>query len=240
MRGTTRQAGSLRGFPSGFWWLWSSTLVNRLGTFVFPFLTLYLTTSRGYSATGAGLVLSVFGVGSAVGALAGGELTDRVGRRVTMVGGQVATAAATAVLGLVAHAAAIAALAFAVGAASSISRPAVSSMIADLVGPADRLRAFAVNYWAINIGFGLSTVTAGFLAQHGYLWLFLGDAATTLACAMIVWVKLAESRPAECATASARVPPELETAVPALKGAPGVCCGTPASWRLPPLLSSCG
>ncbi|WP_405582909.1 MDR family MFS transporter [Streptomyces sp. NBC_01190] len=188
--------GTLRGFPAGFWWLWSSTLVNRLGTFVFPFLTLYLTVRRGYSATEAGLVLSLYGVGSAAGVLLGGELTDRVGRRSTMVWAQVATAAATAALGLVTQAAAIAALVLAVGVAAAVSRPAVSAMISDLMPPADRLRAFAVNYWAINIGFGLSAVVAGFIAQQGYIWLFVGDAATTLACAVLMRVKLAETRPA--------------------------------------------
>jgi MFS family permease len=158
-------------------------------------MTLYLTVSRGYTATTAGLVLSVYGIGSAVGVLLGGELTDRVGRRATMVGAQLAAAATTAALGLVTQVAAIAALTFAVGATASASRPAVAAMIADLVGPADRLRAYAVNYWAINIGFGLSAVVAGFIAQHGYVWLFVGDAATTLACAILMWVKLAETRP---------------------------------------------
>ncbi|QIQ01881.1 MDR family MFS transporter [Streptomyces liangshanensis] len=189
-------ASGVRGFPPGFWWLWSSTLVNRLGTFVFPFLTLYLTVERGYSAGGAGLVLSVYGIGATAGALLGGELTDRVGRRTTMAGAQLATAAATAALGLVTQVAAITVLAFAVGAAASVSRPAVSAMITDLVGPADRLRAFSVNYWAINLGFGLSAVAAGFIAQGGYVWLFVGDAVTTLACAIIMWIKLPETRPA--------------------------------------------
>ena len=76
---------SLAGLPSGFWWLWSSTLVNRLGTFVYPFLTLYLTATRGYSPATAGLVVSSYGIGSMAGSLLGGELSDRVGRRATLI-----------------------------------------------------------------------------------------------------------------------------------------------------------
>ncbi|MEV7028488.1 MFS transporter, partial [Kitasatospora sp. NPDC093558] len=58
----SRWTGALgtRGLPAAFWWLWVSTLVNRLGTFAVPFLTLYLTMERGRSAAFAGLVAAAF------------------------------------------------------------------------------------------------------------------------------------------------------------------------------------
>lgn len=190
-----RWSSSVSGFPPGFWWLWTSTLVNRLGTFVYPFLTLYLTVDRGYSAADAGLVLSLYGCGGVVGSLMGGDLTDRVGRRATMAGAQLATALATGAMGFVTQPAAIAGMAFTVGATASVSRPAVAAMTADLIAPEDRTRAFAVNYWAINIGFGLSAAVAGFIAREGYVWLFVGDAVTTLLCGAVMWFKLPETRP---------------------------------------------
>jgi hypothetical protein len=54
---------TVSGLPTGFWWLWVSTLVNRVGGFVVIFLALYLTGPRGYSASYAGLVASLFGLG---------------------------------------------------------------------------------------------------------------------------------------------------------------------------------
>ncbi|MGI5253226.1 MDR family MFS transporter [Actinacidiphila glaucinigra] len=182
--------------PRGFWWLWSSTLVNRLGTFVYPFLTLYLTLDRGFSATAAGLVVSCFGLGSVVGSLVGGELSDRLGRRVTMAGSYVVTAAVTAALAVTTQVAAIALLTLLFGAGSSAPRPALSAVISDLVGPEDRQRAFSLNYWAVNIGFGLSSVMAGFLVRADFVWIFIGDAATTLACGLIAWLRIPETRPA--------------------------------------------
>ena len=74
---------TVSGLPRTFWWLWTSTLVNRLGGFVVTFLALYLTRDQGYSATYAGLVASLYGLGGALGAVVGGVLTDRVGRRST-------------------------------------------------------------------------------------------------------------------------------------------------------------
>ncbi|MDX2705341.1 MFS transporter [Streptomyces sp. PA03-6a] len=184
-----------RGLPRGFWWLWSSTLVNRLGTFVYPFLTLYLTLDRGFSATAAGLVVSCFGLGSVAGSLVGGELSDRLGRRSTMAGSYVVTAAVTAALAVTTQVAAVVVLTFLFGAGSSAPRPALSAMISDLVGPEDRQRAFSLNYWAVNVGFGLSSAMAGFLVRADFVWIFIGDAVTTLACGLIAWWRLPETRP---------------------------------------------
>ncbi|MFE3107945.1 MDR family MFS transporter [Kitasatospora indigofera] len=186
---------TLGGLPRQFWWLWTSTLVNRLGGFVVTFLALYLTADRGYSASYAGLVAALFGLGSAVAAIGAGVLTDRAGRRPTLVAAQLGTAVFTAVLGFSDGPVTIAVVAFLVGLFNNASRPAVSAMIADLVPAADRVRAYSLNYWAINIGFGVSAAAAGLIATHGYLTLFLLDALSTLLCAVVVFVKIPETRP---------------------------------------------
>ncbi|WP_043173892.1 MDR family MFS transporter [Streptomyces sp. NRRL B-24484] len=193
LRSTVSEA--VGGLPRQFWWLWTSTLVNRLGGFVVTFLALYLTGDRGFSPAYAGLVASLFGLGSAIAAVGGGVLADRWGRRPTLLAAQLGTAASTAVLGFCQDRAAIAVTAFLVGLASNASRPAVSAIIADVVPAEHRVRAYALNYWAINIGFGVSAAVAGLIAAHGYLALFLIDAASTLACAVVVFVRVPESRP---------------------------------------------
>ncbi|MEW2511013.1 MFS transporter [Streptomyces sp. NPDC046870] len=190
---------SVSGLPKEFWWLWTSTLVNRLGAFVATFMALYLTLDRGYSASYAGLVASLHGLGGVVSSLGGGVMADRLGRRPTLLIAQTATAAAVALLGFVTDPVAIAAVAFLVGMASNASRPAVQAMMADIVRPEDRVRAFSLNYWAINLGFAVSSTAAGFIAEFSYLAGFLIEAGMTLACAVVVFAKLPESRPAATA-----------------------------------------
>lgn len=197
-RGASGAAGravreTVSGLPRQFWWLWTSTLVNRLGGFVVTFLALYLTVQRGYSAAYAGLVAALYGLGGAAGAVLGGVLADRLGRRGTLLCAHLATAVTTCVLGLVTQPVAIASVAALLGLSSSASRPALQAMIADLVPPEDRVRAFSLNYWAINIGFGVSAASAGFIAAAGYLWLFLGDALATALCAVVVFAKAKET-----------------------------------------------
>ncbi|GHF46189.1 MFS transporter [Streptomyces mashuensis] len=181
--------------PRAFWWLWTSTLINRMGGFVSVFLALYLTVDRGYSASFAGLVAALHGLGGVVSSIGAGVMADRLGRRPTLLIAQLATAASVAVLGLVQHPVAIAAVAFLVGMSSNASRPAVQAMMADIVRPEDRVRAFAINYWAINLGFAVSAVAAGAVARYSYLIGFFGEAALTLLCAVLVFVKIRESRP---------------------------------------------
>ncbi|NUK02813.1 MDR family MFS transporter [Streptomyces lunaelactis] len=200
---------SVSGLPREFWWLWTSTLINRLGAFVATFMALYLTLERGYSPAYAGLVASLHGLGGVVSSLGGGVMADRLGRRPTLLIAQSSTAVSVAVLGFVQHPVAIAAVAFVVGMASNASRPAVQAMMADIVRPEDRVRAFSLNYWAINLGFAISSAGAGFIAEYSYLAGFLGEAVMTLICAIVIFVKLPESRP-ERAKATADKPAEPE------------------------------
>ncbi|MFD5508641.1 MDR family MFS transporter [Streptomyces sp. NPDC127051] len=200
---------SVAGLPREFWWLWTSTLVNRLGAFVATFMTLYLTVDRGYSASFAGLVVALHGLGGVVSSLGAGVMTDRLGRRPTLLAAQASTAFSVALLGFMEHPASIAAVALLVGMTSNASRPAVQAMMADIVRPEDRVRAFALNYWAINLGFAVSATAAGFVAEYSYLAGFLGEAALTLVCAVLVYVKLPESRPERTAAEQAAAEPEI-------------------------------
>ncbi|MFJ9696804.1 MDR family MFS transporter [Kitasatospora sp. NPDC101183] len=195
------------GLPREFWWLFVSTLVNKLGGFVVTFLSMYLTVNRGYSFSYAGLVASLFGLGAAIAALGAGVLADRIGRRPTLLVAQLGTAAATVVLGFVDGPVAIAVVAFLVGMFNNATRPATSAIIADLVPAEDRVRAYSLNYWAINIGFGVSAAVAGVIASHGYLTLFLLDALATLICALVIFIRIPETRP-ERPAASAKAAEE--------------------------------
>ncbi|MFI9762489.1 MDR family MFS transporter [Streptomyces sp. NPDC051963] len=193
LRRATRETVS--GLPREFWWLWTSTLVNRLGGFVATFMALYLTLDRGYSASYAGLVAALHGLGGVISSVGAGVLTDRLGRRPTLLVAQASTAGSVALLGFVHHPLAIAAVAFLVGMASNASRPAVQAMMADIVRPEDRVRAFSLNYWAINLGFAVSSMAAGFIAEFSYRAGFLIEAGMTMICAIVVFLKLPESRP---------------------------------------------
>jgi MFS family permease len=182
--------------PRQFWFLWTGTLVNRLGAFVVIYLAIYLTQSLHFSQSEAGLVLGAYGVGGAVGTMTGGVLADRWGRRPTLLTAQLGAAAVMLTMGFAEGFWQLIIGALVLGVFTEGMRPAFQAMMIDVVPERDRVRAFSLNYWAINLGFASAAILAGFAAQFDYLLLFAVDAATTLATFGITLIFLAETRPA--------------------------------------------
>ncbi|SDY06934.1 Predicted arabinose efflux permease, MFS family [Micromonospora pattaloongensis] len=194
------------GLPSTFWYLWTGTLINRLGSFILVFLAIYLTTARGFTAVQAGLVIGLWGAGGAVGTMVGGVLADRWGRRPTLTAAHIGAAAMMLALGLAEQLWLVATGALLLGAFAEAARPAFSAMMIDVVPERDRLRAFTLNYWAINLGFACAAVLAGLAAELDYLLLFVVDATTTLLTAAIIFFKVRETRPVRVPQATGSAP----------------------------------
>lgn len=202
---STRLGRLTADLPRAFWLLWIGTIINRLGGFVVPFLSLYLTSQRGVPVGQAGLIVALFGAGSFAAQLVGGELTDRLGRRPVLLLSLLGAPPLTLAVGFSRDLTLTAGLTAALGFFTDLYRPAVNAAVSDLVGPESRPRAFGYMYWAINLGAAIAPVVAGLMAHINYLLLFVGDAVTTLAYGMIVLVNIRETQPPEAGTA-ARAP----------------------------------
>jgi predicted MFS family arabinose efflux permease len=78
-RTITSYHNSFKGLSIEIWWLSLITFINRAGTMVLPFLSLYLTKDLDMTLAQVGLIMSSFGVGSLLGSWLGGKLTDKFG-----------------------------------------------------------------------------------------------------------------------------------------------------------------
>jgi MFS family permease len=195
-------AALIEGLPPTYWLIWTGTLINRLGGFVIPFLTLYLTAQRDIPVSTAALMVSLFGAGSFLAQLTGGELTDRLGRRPVMLMSFFITPIFMVTLGLARDLVLISVCTFIVGFFTDLYRPAVGAAIADLVPSESRTRAYGYNYWAINMGAAVAPILAGLIADYNFLILFVGDALTTAIFGLIVLFGIHETRPSEAHHAS--------------------------------------
>jgi MFS family permease len=180
---------NLRKLPPKAWVLFAGTFVNRFGTFVIPFLVIYLTR-QGYSTAQAGLALGFYGAGTLIASLAGGHLADRIGRRNTIALSMFSSAAAMMALSQAHAYAAILTLTFLAGISTEMYRPASHALIGDLIPPEQRVAAFAMYRFAVNLGFAAGPATAGFLADHSFFYVFAGDAATSVGFGVITLVAL--------------------------------------------------
>ena len=199
---TASIAAHFGGLPARFWWLWAGAILSAFATFVFLFLAVYLG-ARGFSPRDIGLLVSADGLGSLAAAPFGGWLADRVGRRPTLMAALAVTAAAAVFLGLVRAPALVVPGVLVFGLGSTMTFPALSAIIADLVPERDLERAFGLLYWANNLGVAFSAAIGGAVGERSWLGLFLADAVTTLAFAAIVWWRVPETRPAAAPPAAA-------------------------------------
>lgn len=181
-----------------FWVLLAALFVNRLCGMVGPFLPVWLHVERGLDEAAVGLVLTASGAVGLLAAPLGGWVADRLGRRPAILGGFALQALSLALLPGAPALALGAALAFR-GFAHDLSRPAVTAAITDVTGPARRARAFGLFRVAVNLGFGLGTLLAGWLAAHGFGLLFALEAAVTALTGLALARLLPETRPAAAA-----------------------------------------
>lgn len=194
------------GLPRPFWVLWSGTLINRIGYMVEPFLAYYLTGVRGLSLATTGAIIAVSGAGSVVSQLVSGSLSDRFGRRAMLTLGMLANAAALIGLGYSRGLVPIVAATLLFGLTIDMYRPASSALVADLVTPAERPRAYGLLFWAVNLGFSVAMVLGGTLARSGFQWLFWADAGTCAVVGVLAWRGLPGGSPGRVRPARTRQP----------------------------------
>ena len=180
---------SLRSLPRPAWFLFAGTFINRFGSFVIPFLVIYLR-DRGFNEGHAAIAIAGYGVGHLAASALGGYLADRIGRRKTIAISMFSSAASMLLLSQAHSLGAIVALTALTGLAAELYRPASSALLTDLVAPEQRVTAFAAYRWALNAGWAFGPATAGFLAKHSFLWLFVGDAITSALFGVVAWIAL--------------------------------------------------
>lgn len=179
------------GLSKETWLLSLIMLINRSGTMVIPFMTLYLTSPEmGYSVGEAGIVFGLFGAGAFSGAWLGGRLTDKIGfypvQLIALSGGGILFM----VLGQMNTYPLICLFTYLLSFVNEAFRPANSTAIAFYSKEENRTRSYALNRLAINLGWAVGSGLGGFLANINYELLFWVDGCTNIGAAVLMWLVL--------------------------------------------------
>ncbi|MGW4396611.1 MFS transporter [Amycolatopsis nivea] len=168
------------------WLLLIGTLINRLGSFLQVYLVLYLT-DRGFSTAGTGFALGAFGVGTVVGVIIGGSVSDRLGYRSTIVGSMLVAGVLTVVLPHLTNIAAVVGVVGAVGLTSQAYRPAASALLIDLTPPERHIMVFAAYRLAYNVGTVAGPLLGALLITYSYQAMFYCNAIALVAFGLIAF-----------------------------------------------------
>lgn len=185
---------SYRGLKPEIWYLALITFINRAGTMVVPFLSLYLTKERGFSLHDVGTIMSAFGLGSVVGSWIGGKLTTKWGFYPVLLWSLIASSLGFVLLQYMDTFYTICLGVFVLVTISDAFRPAVYVAINSYSRVENRTRSLSLVRLAINLGFSFGPAIGGLIiAGLGYGGLFWVDGVTCFLAAIIL-LKLLDQR----------------------------------------------
>lgn len=177
----TNYIASFKGLSKEIWFLSLISLVNRAGTMVIPFLSLYLKKDMGLTETDIGSIFAFFGIGSVIGSLLGGKLTDIFGFYKVMIVSLFLTGFCFIALQYI-HTF----WGFCIAILITISiadtfRPAIFVAIKAYSTPDNQTRSVGLLRLAINAGMGIGPMLAGLIIViNGYGLLFWIDGITCI------------------------------------------------------------
>jgi predicted MFS family arabinose efflux permease len=193
-------------------------LINRSGSMVVPFMTLYLTDSRHYTIGRASLVMAVFGLGAICGGIIGGKLTDKFGFYNIQLAALISGGIMFMVLGQVSGLLTICICTFFLALMNDMFRPANSTAIAHYSSEKNRTRSYSLNRLAMNLGWAAGGALGGFIASYNYHLLFWIDGITNISAALLLLFVLSPTRNSE--TPSQKNRPVKSEAVSAYRDKP--------------------
>ncbi len=177
------------------WVLFFVQVINRMGNFIAPFLTLLLTRQLGQSDAEAGLWITATMLAGTLGILSSGKASDHWGRKPVLGAGMGISALLIGAGGFFPQDEAIVWIILAMSFFQGMVSPAISALIADLTRPEERKDAYALNYLGINVGVAIGPMIAGFLFEHNINWLFWLDALSSAAALVLVFAWIPKVAP---------------------------------------------
>lgn len=182
------------GLSRQVWLLAIVMFINRSGTMVNVFLTVYLTEKLHFSVQEAGLVVTMFGVGAIFGTWMGGKITDKIGYYPVQFWSLFLGGIMFLVMLQAQNFYVLCFYAFLLSSFGEAYRPANSASIADFSTPETFTRSLSLIRLAINLGWSIGPAIGGFLAAKDYKLLFWADGFTNIGAGLLVWAFLRSTK----------------------------------------------
>jgi predicted MFS family arabinose efflux permease len=176
------------GLSPAAWMLAMVMLINRSGSMVIPFLSIYLISDLGFDIERAGILLGIFGLGAMAGSLVGGFLTDRFGHFKVQFFSLTLGGIMFFILSFIRSYEVLVVFIFLVNLVVDSLRPANATSVAMYSKPKNITRAFSLNRMAINLGFSVGPAVGGLLAAYSYYWLFVVDGTTCILAGVLFFI----------------------------------------------------
>lgn len=183
---TQTYRSSFSGLSRETWLLSLVILINRTGTMVAPFLSIYLTKNLHRDIADAGLIITLFGVGAVMGSLASGYFIDKLGFRAVQIFTSVTGGALFIAFGYITHFSTLCVMTVILSFVAEAFRPANGAAIAAYSKPENLTRSYSLNRFAMNLGWALGSSLGGILAAINYHLLFWVEGGVYITVGLLI------------------------------------------------------
>ncbi|GAB1476759.1 MFS transporter [Bacillota bacterium] len=186
-----------KGLPPQIYIILLARIISAIGMFVYPFLTLFLSSRLGYSELEIGKFLLIVSLSYIPAAMIGGKLADRYSRKNTYLLAMVCSDFALLASGFLTGSHVVIYFLLIAFFFMNMSMPVLAAMMMDLTAPVNRQESFSLVYLGINIGGAIGPMAAGFMFENHTPWIFWGEAILNLIALTLILTFIKDSRPGE-------------------------------------------
>jgi len=177
---------SFSGLSRETWLLSIVMMFNRCGSMAVPFMGLYVTQSLHRSEMDAGLIITLFGVGSILGSATGGKLTDMIGFRPVQILSSIVGGLLFILFSTITHFYSLCILTVVISFFSEAFRPANFTAVAHYAAEGTITRSYSLNRLAVNIGWSVGISLAGIIASINYKLLFIVEGGVSIIVGLLI------------------------------------------------------
>ncbi len=186
-----------KGLPYQIYILLLARIISAIGMFVYPFLTLFLSSRLGFSELDIGKFLLIITLTYIPAAIVGGKLADRFNRRPVYLISMLCSNIALLGAGFFTDSIVIIYFLLVAFFFMNMSQPVLAAMMMDLTAPDNRQESFSLVYLGINIGGAIGPMAAGFMFENHTRWIFWGEAILNLLALFLIFAFIKETKPDE-------------------------------------------
>lgn len=185
------------GLSKNSWYLSIVMFINRSGTMVVPFMTIYTIRQLHFTIEQSGYIMAIFGVGAVSGGFIGGKLINKIGFYDLQVGAQLTGGLLFLILGYQHSFTSVAVFTLILSICNESFRPANSTAIAHYSTEDNKTRSYSLNRLATNLGWAFGGGLGGLLASINYHLLFWVDGCTNIAAGLLLLILMPRSKVAK-------------------------------------------
>lgn len=183
------------GLSHAAWMLALVMLINRAGSMVLPFLSIYLTASLHFGLEEAGIILTFYGLGAMAGSLIGGWLSDKIGNFLVQFLSLIIGGMFLLCLPMITTFEWLIPAVFITSLTVESLRPANTASVASYSKPENITRSYSLNRMAVNLGFSIGPALGGILATYSYELLFYTDGLTCISAGIFFFFYFRKATP---------------------------------------------